>query len=276
MPDWNRIFPDTDHRWIMGLRQGELAEFFTNLDPTGAICEEHVRWLDQDLGKYSAVLPEARPALLESVTLANSLGATIDFTASETEQLKGLAGFWEADIVWMHPDSHGMYRVAGGIVGFPSSWALREKLGRPMSEVHEPVPGLNQALGRQIDTFLTKQIPGAIWRRENWSLARDGNLNHHVSRPRRKLDETITADEVWIRLEHQLLLKFASSGSILFGIHVELIPFQTVLDEPLAAARFARILSTIGESAAAYKGFATARAALLAMLRHAAESASDH
>lgn len=267
MPDWKRIFPDTDHRWIMGLRQGELADFFEPLDPTGMMLQEHVHWLNEDLEKYSALLPEARGAMNETVELARSRGATIDSDASDSEKLKALAGFWEPDLVWMHPDAQGIYRLAGGLVAFPSSWALREKLGRPMPEIHEPVPGLNEALSRQIDTFLQKQAPGVVWRRENWSLARDNHLNHHLSRPRKRLDETVTVNEVWIRLEHQLLLKLPRSGSILFGIHVELIPLTAVQSDAFAAARFARILSTISESAAAYKGFATARSALVAMLQ---------
>jgi hypothetical protein len=97
-------------------------------------------------------------------------------------------------------------------------------------------------------------------------LSRDAQWNHHPSRPRRQLDATITVEEVWIRLEHQLLLKLPHSGSVLFGIRIQIVPLTQVIADPQAARRFARLLSTMTPASAAYKGAATARSALLALL----------
>ena len=104
------------------------------------------------------------------------------------------------------------------------------------------------------------------WRRENWGLSRDAQLNHHPSQPRRRLDATITVEEVWVRLEHQLLLKLPPSGSVLFGIRIDIIPLTHVIADRQAAARLARLLSTMTLAAANYKDIATARPALLDML----------
>ncbi|MDB5389489.1 MAG: hypothetical protein JWM11_5135 [Planctomycetaceae bacterium] len=266
-PDWNRIFPDADHRWIMGLRRTDaLAEYFADADATRSVRAEREHWLAADPEKYAALLPEAESGLEETVELARELGAVIDADQSPFEQLLSLGRHWELDFVLMHPGADGVFRPMGGVVCFPSSWALRDKLAQPMVFVHEPVPNLNSVLGRQIDTFLTKQLPGEAWRRENWSLARDGNWNHHPSRPRIRLDATISAQDVWIRLEHQLLLKLPRSQCVFFGIRMDVVPLQKVIDDPQAAKRFARILSTIPEAAADYKGFATARSALIKLL----------
>ncbi len=265
--DWTRIFPDADHRWIMALRQEDsIAEFFAPADPTGAMLAERQQWL-ADPEKYADLLPEAEPAVRESVDLARSLGATIDENLSAYEQLLALGRLWEPDFVLMHPGSDGVYRMAGGVVCFPSSWAMRAKMSHPIREIHEIVPGLNAALGRSIDTFLTKQVPGVPWRRENWSLSRDAALNQHPTRPRRPLDATITVEEVWIRLEHQLLLKLPHSGSVFFGIRIDVVPLATVVADPIAASRFARILTTISTAAADYKNISPARDALLTLLK---------
>ncbi|MBC8114758.1 MAG: DUF3445 domain-containing protein [Candidatus Saccharimonas sp.] len=265
-PDWGRIFPDADHRWVMGLRPGDAAEFFAVRDATGAVCAERVRWLAEDADTYSALPREAEPALIETVELARSLGTNIDTSLSAREQLLALGRVWEPDFVWMHPDDHGTHRLIGGVVCFPSSWALREKLGRPMSDVHEPVPGLNDVLARNIETFFARQEPGAVWVRENANYSRDAELNHLPSRPRRPLDATITAEEFFIRLEHQLLLKLPRSGSILFGIRVEVVPLTHLLRDRDATARLARLFSTMSPAAAAYKGIAAARSKLVALL----------
>ncbi len=269
-PDFMRFFPAADHRWVMGLRPGDAAEFFAARDTTGAICAERTRWLAGDAPTYAALLPEAEPAVRETVELAHSLGVVIDGSLSPWEQLLELGRSWEADFAWMHPDGQGTHRLIGGVVCFPSSWALRDKLGHPMSEVHSPVSGLNDALGGKIKTFFDRQEPGVAWTRENASFSRDAELNHHPSRRGRPLDATITADEVYIRLEHQLLLKLAHSGSILFGIRVEIVPLKVLMQSPSAAVRLAQLFSTISPAAAVYKGIEEARTRLFALL-HGAE-----
>ena len=271
-PDWTRIFPDADHRWIMGLRPSEsTADYFADTDPTGAVRAERAHWLAEDPGKYAALLPEAEAALVETVELARTWGAAINVARSPFEQLLELGRAWEPDFAWMHPSADGVHRLTGGVVCFPSNWALHDKLGRPMFEVHDPVPGLNEALGRQIETFFTKQGPGADWRRENWSLSRDAELNHHPSRPCRRLDATVTAAEVWLRLEHQLLLKLPRSGSILFGIRMDVVPLTDVIADPTVARRFGRLLATLHPASAAYKAISAARPALIALLHSQGE-----
>lgn len=265
--DWNRIFPAADHRWIMGLRAEESnAEFFADTDPTGAVRAERDHWLRTDPAKYAVLLPAAESALRDTAELAAQLGTPIDTDQAAYDQVLQLGCLWEPDFVWMHPGEDGQYRVAGGVVCFPSSWALTDKIGLPIREVHAVVPRLNDVLGRSIDTFLSKQLPGVSWRRENWSLSRAADLNQHPSRPRRRLDATVTADEVWIRLEHQLLLRLPTSGSVFFGIRIQVVPLTTVIADRSAASRFSRILATISSEAADYKNILPARDALIALL----------
>ncbi len=271
MADWNRIFPDADHRWIMGLRRSEsAADFFADVNPTGAMRQERTHWLAEEPHKYAVLLPEAEPALNETIKLARAWGAFFDDDDSAENdpfaRLLGLGRAWEPDFVWMHPTQDGVHHLIGGVVCFPSVWALTDKVSRPMSFVHEPVPELNPSIGRQIELFLRQQEPGVVWRRENWSLSRESWLNQHTSRPRRRLDETVGVDDVWFRLEHQLLLKLPQSGSILFGIRVEVVPFRAVVENELAATRFARLLSTMSPTAAGYKDILTVRPILLKML----------
>ncbi|MEZ0275519.1 MAG: heme-dependent oxidative N-demethylase subunit alpha family protein [Roseimicrobium sp.] len=93
---------------------------------------------------------------------------------------------------------------------------------------------------------------------------RHGAAQLFAQRPR--LDETITPDEVWLRLEHQLLMKLPLSSSVLFGIRVEVIALHEVMRDSTAAARLTRLVATMSDEAAAYKGLATGRGALLAIL----------
>ncbi len=272
-PDWCRIFPDADHKWAMGLRRGDAAAFLAPRDPTGRVRAERDRWLTEDAETYAALMPAAGPALADTVALARELGVALDPSMPPWDQLLALGRAWEADFVWMHPDGGGEHRLIGGVVCFPSSWALGDKLGRTMSETHSPVPGLNTALERQVETFFTRMAAGVAWTRENASYCRVPDLNLHPIRPRRPLDATVTSDEFWLRLEHQLLLKFSASGSILFAIRVEVLPLRELLKSPLAACRLARVLDTMPLAAAEYKGVAEARDVILPKLRSVGGSA---
>ena len=257
--DWARILSDADHRWAMGLRVGDLASFFQSRDPSGLILVERVRWLSESPGEYAALQPSAEAVLQETVELARSLGAAVPDEEAPWAQLLSLGRAWESDFVWMVPQGASIWSLAGGVVCFPSSWSLPEKLGQPMQAIHAPVPGLNDALEKQIETFLHRMQPGQAWVRENVGFSGDDQKNHLPSFQMRRLDATETREEVFLRIEHQLLYKLPISGAILFGIRVEVVPLLTALRNPMVTARLGRLLKTISPEAAEYKGLAEVR-----------------
>lgn len=266
-PDWMRIFPDADHRWVMGLKRSSLPEFFTPCDPTGAVLAERASWLAADPEKYAALLPETAPALRDTVDLAHALGTPIDRSLAPFEQLLALGRTWECDFVWMHPDGNQEHRLIGGVVCFPSYWALREKLGLTMSQTHQPVPGLNTTLDRQIEAFFARLVPGIPWERENANYSGSTELNQHPTQRVQRLDAKSNIENIMIRLEHQLLLKFAASGSTLFAIRIEVVPLLRLREQPEAAQRLARLLETMSSEAARYKNVDDVRGTIIAWLR---------
>lgn len=271
--NWERIFPAGEHRWSMGLQRGEsAASFFAVQDPSLGVIAQRRGWLTEDFGRYALALPLATAAVREATEYASGLGTALPSHEPRTEaRLFALGVAWEPDFVLLSSRDAGVHNLVAGVVCFPSSWALGEKLGRPLSEVHAPVPGLNESLGKQIDLFLSKIRPGDVWRRENWGVSRDAELNHHPALGRPRLDDRVDADEVWIRLEHQLLTRLPRSGAVLFGIRVEVVPLTRVLADPPAAMRMARQLATLSELVAEYKGVFRSRPAILALLRQACE-----
>jgi hypothetical protein len=269
---WPLAFPAGEHKWFMGLRRGDVSAYFTSHADTSAMLAERARWLDEDPHTYAAMTPAAEPALHDTVALANAHSLSIDTTLSPWAQLLALGRAWECDFAWMHDDGAGAHRVTGGCVCFPSSWALQDKLGKTMRQTHAPVPGLNDAMDRQIETFFAKMVAGEAWVRENANYSRTPALNQHPSRPLPALDASVTAGEFWIRLEHQLLLRLNASRSILFAIRVETIPLQAILASPGASARLARWLETMNVDAAHYKSVDEARNVIVPLLKKSAQS----
>ncbi len=70
------------------------------------------------------------------------------------------AGFWLQDDICLLEQRAGRHVLIAASLCAPSSWYLQEKIGLPLAGIHEPVPGLNAQIGRQIENVLeyTKDI----------------------------------------------------------------------------------------------------------------------
>lgn len=262
------LFPDGDYRFQLRFERGEPADFFAPTPSHEELITERRRWLRAAPETYAALLPRGEPLLEEAVELAGDWNAFIPPNpASPWEKCLALGGCWETDFLLLRADEEQKIRLYGGCLCFPSSWRLRDKLGQPMEFVHGPVPGLNASIGAGIHKFLSNLKPGAASLRHNWGLARSPELNQHPDRPLPQLDVTVTADEVWLRVEHQALVALPKSGGILFGIRVVNHPLTEVKSDSIASARLCRALETMSEEMARYKGLATARGRILHLLR---------
>ena len=152
-----------------------------------------------------------------------------------------------------------------GCVCGASSWALEEKIGRPLALIHQPVPGLNSALAPPIGNFLRKLRPGVAFTRWNWGLSASPQLDQHPSLKLPTLTPPLTAESVWVRIEDQALVALPSSGGVLFGIRVWVVPLSKLLSDPTAARGLHRALATMPDALARYKGLTAARESLMAL-----------
>jgi len=166
----------------------------------------------------------------------------------------------------LRPDDSGTFRLVAGCVCFPSSWSLADKIGRPLDFIHGVVPDLNAQLGRPIDSFLAKLKPGgALWR-SNWGLSRSSEWNQHPSRDLPKLDAAVESNEVWLRVEHQVLVRLPQTGGILFGIRLDHHPLSHLQRDAELRRRFRLALESMPEAMWEYKNAAKARMRLLELL----------
>jgi len=193
---------------------------------------------------------------------------TRDSDLSLTDSGAILARSWEPDFLLLNRRSDGTFVLAGGAVCFPSHWALTEKLGLGVDEIHAVVPGLNQDLAPAINRFLQKVTPGATFERDNWGLSAASDLNQHPSRQLPRLGSDVSLEKVWLRVEHQAFVALPATGGLLFAIRVHVFRLDDLkLASTAAAYGLARALATMPEPVAAYKGLATAREPLVQLLR---------
>ena len=139
-------------------------------------------------------------------------------------------------------------------------------MGRPLEEIHSVVPGLNTQLSRTILGFLGKMAPGVSWLRANWGLSRSAELNQHPARKLPRLDASVDADEVWLRVEWQSLVALPANRGVLFGMRIQVLSLAQVKEDPAVAEGLRRALRTMPEQMAAYKGIAAARERIVTFL----------
>src|ERR1043165_2672392 len=189
--DWTRLFPAHDFRFPMALRPGDTARFFAHEDSTGATLRERGKWFeDRERARlYASAEADSREIIEEIFEVVTGAHASSRSNSRETNRedsraptdayhlCREIGSRTEPDWVVLREDSNSIYRLIGGAVCFPSAWAMTEKIGKSVEEIHAIVPGLNAALGRAIHSFLSKLVPGEAWERENWGLSADAELN---------------------------------------------------------------------------------------------------
>ena len=169
-----------------------------------------------------------------------------DFHASETDPLVAAAMRVAEDLCLLTPSDDG-WALAAGAVCFPSYWRLTEKVGRPLLDVHEPVPGYAGKLAGRVDAFLGRLRPGqGVWRR-NWSIHDDPALYAPAHGP------TIGPDR-WLRTEYQTLVRLEQTGAVVFTIRTQQVPLDALGARPDRCRDLAAALRGWTDAQRAYKG----------------------
>lgn len=191
----------------------------------------------------------------------------------------------QEDLILMRRDDNGWRLVAGSLC-FPSSWSLVEKFGRPLQDIHAPVPGFGpgtrpaELINRMFDG-----LQGQAVERYNWSIQSGDALYHPLSdlqridratnRPSRFPDGDIDA-HAFIRVERQTLRKLPASRDILFTIRIHLDPLAVLARHPdrgKLAMSFAAQLEALDLAQLDYKGLTSDRDRLVVVLNHMANDA---
>ncbi len=240
--------------------RGDAPEvFFEPRDSSGALLKEKNHWLDTLRDHCLIETDESRAFATQLWTLAKQWGQ-VESDGEET--LESLSRQWEADLIFLNADT---FTMTGGCVCFPSSWSLGEATGKSLQEVHGIVPGLNEAIGDKIHRFLERLQPGKAFLRANWGMTRSDELNYHPVLQRPRLDETVTREELFLRLEHQSFLRV--EAGVVLAVRIEPIALETLrVQHPEVLAALRLQLATMPEAVALYKGLQAAIPAMLELI----------
>lgn len=201
-----------------------------------------------------------------------SAGRRVALDASGLAPLRIAASLVQEDLALLGRGEAG-WRLVAASLSFPSSWSLSEKFGRPMHEIHAPVPGFGegtrnaQLIERMFD-HLRPDMPVFRW---NWSLYGDDRLFHPESADptARRFGPGERAEHVFLRVERQTLRRLPESGGILFSIRIHVDPLAALERHPEAgriAAALAAQIAALSPEQLAYKGLTAERERLIERL----------
>lgn len=283
MTDFHTPFDGSSKPFTIGLKPLDLADWIEVDDQLRAYLDEKDRVAQRVPEQVFAAEPDSFDAQREVLDLLAAhlparfpdiyypSGMAIDILPafrrvdllSPLPPLLSAAALVQEDLVIMQKGETG-WRLSAASLSFPSSWHLREKFGRPLHEVHAPVPDFgagtrNACMIERIFDNLRPEQPVIRW---NWSIHDDDALFHPpIGRP---YDFTRGAH---LRLERQTLRKLPKSGAILFTIRIHLNPLEILAKHPPElAAQLAGQLAAMNAAQLAYKGLTAQRDHLLEQL----------
>jgi hypothetical protein len=173
-----------------------------------------------------------------------------------------------------HDPADNTYRLVGASLCFPTRWRLADKMGKPLTAIHDPVPGYEEQLASTVERFFERlRAEKPVWR-INWGLIDDPTLFQPTGHGRKGLNPNITADnageKLWIRMERQTLRRLPRTQDVLFTIRVHIRPLQQLLAYPDRAATLASAIRGMPEPLRLYKSLPPFLDAVLAWLDRAA------
>ena len=252
---------------------GEMAERRALLSSRHAevfaACAGSEQARQETLDRIAALLPAYYPTYFQrdGMHLHNRLtGECWDLAHPQHDPLELAGRLVQEDLCLIEVTAAGPVLQAA-VLCAPSRWRLHEKIGRPLSDIHGPVPLYAERLARPVDRLMGHLQPGKLVERLNWSVTDDPALFQLAGKHRTTPDLSITADNagtrLFLRVERQTLSRLDATGFVLFTIRVHSYPLPQVVACPGAPSRLAAAVRAMPPAMAAYKSLPSFQSALL-------------
>lgn len=157
---------------------------------------------------------------------------------SPEDMLRFLGLNVEEDFYIMCPDADdGQFKLRGYIACFPGGFLSPATRGKSVREIHQPVPGYEDRLGRSVDRYFDRMKPGDFIGRMNWSLQVDGidlfRIDGNNFYPEKDEDHSQEKyqpkfEDCYLRVEHQTLCALPQSKAIIFCVRSYMTPLEKI------------------------------------------------
>ncbi|MBE9635629.1 heme-dependent oxidative N-demethylase family protein [Salipiger mangrovisoli] len=112
--------------------------------------------------------------------------------------------------------------LTGAVLCFPAGWRLADKVSRPLSIIHVPIPEYDENIGRRVQRLFDGIRPGKPLVRVN-RLFHDNPALFQPGPRRSNADRANPATAPYLRSERQCLLRLPETQAVVFSIHTYVI-----------------------------------------------------
>ncbi|QIW95027.1 hypothetical protein AMS68_000545 [Peltaster fructicola] len=185
---------------------------------------------------FQTYLPQRFPAMFDRHKPARTKNLVTgeEIMSEESDAitaLRNLGSHVDTDFLFLLPsstteDGLPIYHLEAFVTCFPSGFSTRSKLGKPLAEIHKPVPGYAVKLERSMDRYFAK-ITDKVVKRANWTITTTDDLfieagthlyggdRNHESIGRQT--EEIVIEDCRLRAERQTLHRLPKSKALVFA-----------------------------------------------------------
>ncbi len=209
------------HPLDMGLKPLDLDDWLKSQPNDHLLLAERQELIQSKPECVIAARPAAESAVRElSGALSDRFPEGVR-TENAEDYLEFIGARLAEDICVLSPDEDG-YRLTAAVLCFPNRWKLHEKMGRTVTEIHDPVPEYAEGASRVVDRFLAKLRPLRAFERSNWGIVLSPTL-FHPDRADPVTQKNLSRS--FLRVEKQSFLKLPESKAIIFSIRTSIVPW---------------------------------------------------
>ena len=203
--DWLRL--DEAYAAQMAYRTALLSE-----RPQAVLCESTQETGQEILTEALRVLPGLGFSVTGDVVICPD-GREV--RCDKAAPLHTLGHLVQEDICILEKqgDEHVM---TSAVLCFPANWRLAEKIGRPLTGIHEPVDEYDDNIARRVQRlFDGVRVGKPLWRFNKLSYA-DADLHQPYKRE-------VTDQMPFVRSERQCILRLPKTEAVIFTIHTYVV-----------------------------------------------------
>jgi hypothetical protein len=235
------------HPTTIGMRNAPLSTWLERREADAPQLVLRDKLIAEKSNAVLALIPPGDAAVRE---LGEMLGARdgLKFPHGALEILATLGRSYAEDICILTKTVGAPYILSAGVLCFPNRWHLTEKIGKPLLQVHAPVPEYADKLSSQVDFFLERLRPGRCFQRSNWGVASVPHLHLPDPVPPVNLG---TDTDFYVRHEGQAFVKLPQTGAVIFTIRTTVTHWRDVPEDDRNA--IVALSKDIGPDWLAYK-----------------------
>ncbi|KAL4065361.1 hypothetical protein V8B97DRAFT_1868820 [Scleroderma yunnanense] len=152
----------------------------------------------------------------------------------------------------------GLYHLTASVTCSAVGWNLGDKIGKPLSQIHGPVPDYKEKMEFSMNRYFSKMPCDKPIQRGSWDLVVGEPLFLQTNSPfwidHTRQDPNLQLSDIYLRVDWQTLRRMPQSRAILFNFKAIFTPLAALRREPYIPKLLLKVLTEGRRSILEYKG----------------------